>query len=246
VLLANALLGLGQLLLLARSHHLIGWLPAAPGGLWPEVSWGVGFGWVVVFVALVLGDHRTARLIGGLVVLANLVIVVHNQLAGLLISPFATWANWVLLDLAPVLALAAFHRDAPARARRPWLLALLALYLLVSLPLTAADLTGHQAWVPDNAGVGCLLVALLCLAQAPRAWSRRPGTGVWSLSLLLLAGLAGLNRLTSLTVYPNDPHLVKVGLAELLIMAAAAALVVPDAGRAPSAVPSPPPSRSLA
>jgi hypothetical protein len=245
VLLGNALLGLGQLLLLVRSDHLIGWLPSAPGGVWFDLSYGVGFGWVVIFVALVLGDHRTARLIGVLVVLADLVIVLHAQLASLLISPLATWANWVLIDLAPVLALAAFHRDAPARARRPWLLGLLALYLLVSLPLTAADLTGHQAWVPDNPGVGCLLVALLCLAHAPRTWSRRPGTGVWSLTLVLLATLAGLNRLITLAYYPHDPHLVKVGLAELLIMAAAAALVVPDAGRAPRAVPSPPPSRSL-
>jgi hypothetical protein len=245
VLLANALRGLGQLLLLARSHHLIGWLPPAPGGLWPEVSYGAGFGWLVIFVAVVLRDQRTARFIGALVVLADLAVVLHAQLAGLLISPFAAWAGWILIDLAPVLALTAFHRDAPPRARRPWLLALLALYLLVSLPLTAAVLTGHQTWVPDNAGVGCLLVALLCLAQTPRAWSRRPGTGVWSLALLLLAALAGLNRLTSLADYPHDPHLIKVGLAELLIMAATAALVVPDAGRAQTAVPSPPPSRSL-
>jgi hypothetical protein len=245
VLLANALRGLGQLLLLARSHHLIGWLPPAPGGLWPEVSWGVGFGWVVIFVALVLGDHRTARVIGALVVVADLIVVLHAQFQGPLVSPLATWAGWVLIDLTPVLALAAFHRDAPPRARRPWLLALLTLYLLVSLPLTAADLTGHQAWVPDDAGVGCLLVALLCLAQTPRAWSQRPGTGVWSLTLLLVAGLAGLNRLTSLADYPHDPHLIKVGLAELLIMAAAAALVVPDAGRAQTAIPSPPASRSL-
>jgi hypothetical protein len=68
---------------------------------------------------------------------------------------------------------------------------------------------------------------------------------VWSLTLVLLATLAGLNRLITLAYYPHDPHLVMVGLVELLIMAAAAALVVPDAGRAPAAVPSPPPSRSL-
>jgi hypothetical protein len=181
VLLANALLGLGQLLLLARSAHLIGWLPSAPGGGWFDLSYGAGFGWVVVFVAVVLGDHRTARAIGALVVLAGLVITLHAQLAGLLISPFATWAGWVLIDLTPVLALAAFHRDAPPRARRPWLLGLLALYLLVSLPLTAAELTGHQAWVPDNAGVGCLLVALLCLAQTPGPGpgGRARGYGRW-------------------------------------------------------------------
>jgi hypothetical protein len=244
VLLGNALAGLGQLLLLARSDHLIGWLPTAPGGSWFDVSYGAGCGWVVIFVAVIFGDLRTARALGALVVAAELTVILQAQVGDLLISPLATWANWVLIGLAPVLALAAFHRDAPPRARRPWLLALLALYLLVSLPLTAADLTGHQAWVPDNAGVACLLVALLGLAHAPRAWSRRPGTGVWSLSLVLLAALAGLNRLVTLTYYAHDPHLIKVGLAELLIMGVAAALVVPDAGRAQTAVPSPP-SRSL-
>jgi hypothetical protein len=62
----------------------------------------------------------------------------------------------------------------------------------------------------------------------------------WSLTLNLLAVVVGLERLTSLSFYPNNPHLAHVGLAELLIMVAAAALVIPDAARAPVAVPVPP------
>jgi hypothetical protein len=241
VLLANAVWGLGQLVLFARSRHLIGWLPPPAGGLWSTVSYAVGYAWIVVFVAVVLGDYRIARVIGVLAVAAELAVVLHGQLAGLLLSPFASWARWVLIDLAPVLAMAAFHRDAPPAARRPWLLALPAFYLLVSVPLLAAELTGHSAWVPDNPGLCCLLVALLCLAHAPTARSARAGKGVWSLTLVLLAALAALNRITSLAVYRHDPHLIKVGLAELLILAAAAALVAPDAARAPTATPYPQP-----
>jgi hypothetical protein len=241
VMLAHALWGLGQLLILARSRHLIGWLPPPPGGFWPTVSYTIGFAWVVVFVALVLGDYRVARVIAVLVVVADLAVVLDAQLTGALLSPFASWAHWVLSDLAPVLAMAAFHRDSPPVARRPWLLTLPAFYLLVSVPLLAAELTGHGAWVPDNPGLCCILVALLCLAHAPRAWSGRAGTGVWSLTLVLLAAVAGLNRITSLTLYRQDPHLIMVGLAELLILAAAAVLVAPDAARSQAAMPSPPP-----
>jgi hypothetical protein len=73
----------------------------------------------------------------------------------------------------------------------------------------------------------------------PRAWSSRAGLSTWSLTLNLLAVVVGLERLTSLSFYPNNPHLAHVGMAELLIMVAAAALVAPDAARAPAAIPAP-------
>jgi len=245
VMLAHAVWGLGQLVLFARSRHLIGWLPPPPGGFWPALGYAVGYAWIVVFVALVLVDYRTARVIALLVTAADLATVLHAQLAGLLVSPFASWSYWVLLDLAPVLAMAAFHRDAPPVARRPWLLALPAWYLLVSAPVLAAELTGHSAWVPDVPGLCCLLVSLLCLAHAPRAWSGRGGTGVWSLTLVLLAAVAALDRITSLALYQQDPHLINVGLAELLILAVAVALVAPDAARAQAPVSAPPPHLRL-
>jgi hypothetical protein len=104
----------------------------------------------------------------------------------------------------------------------------------------AAELTANSAWVPDIPGQCCILASLLCLAHAPRAWSGRADTGVWSLTLLLLAAVTGLYRLTSLAVYVQDPHLMHVSLAELIILAVAAGLVAPDAARAPTATPSPP------
>ena len=40
------------------------------------------------------------------------------QVAGLLPRPSGTWSSFILFDLAPVLAMAAFHRDAPPTAPR--------------------------------------------------------------------------------------------------------------------------------
>ena len=113
--------------------------------------------------------------------------------------------------------------------------------------LLALQASGNFAWVPDFPGQCCLLAALACLARAPSAWSRRAagsgaGSGAWSLALVLLAAVTAVYRIASLTAYPNDPHLIAVGLAELLILGTAAALIAPDAARAQAATPSPPPA----
>ena len=54
---------------------------------------------------------------------------------------------------------------------------------------------------------------------------------------------AGAWRIVSLGSYLHDPHLINVSLAELLILLAAVALVVPDAARAQAAAPAPLPHR---
>ncbi len=64
---------------------------------------------------------------------------------------------------------------------------------------------------------------------------------MWSLTLTLLAALAGAYRIASLNDYLHDPHLIAVSLAELLILMLAVALVVPDAARAQAAAPASPP-----
>ena len=112
----------------------------------------------------------------------------------------------------------------------------------MAVPLLAVQAAGNSAWLPDFSGLYCVLAALACLAHAPRAWSPRAvGSGVWSLALALLAADAGAYRVFSLTDYLNDPHLIGVSLAELLIVVIAVALVAPDAARAPAATPAPPP-----
>jgi hypothetical protein len=248
VLLVHAVLGLEVLVRTAWSRRLFG-LPAppaslavaAPGGLWPTAYHLVNFAWVVIFVALALGHYRTARVLAVLAIVPGLAALLQAQLTGIMPAPFGPWAWWVLFNLVPVLTMAAFHSDAPPPARLPWLLALPAGYLLVFGPVLALLATGNSAWLPDWPGVCCLLAALACLGHAPRAWSRQAGgSGVWSLTLALLAAVAGVFRIVTLTAYQHDPHLMKVSLAELLILVAAAALVAPDAARAQAATPSPP------
>jgi hypothetical protein len=251
VMLVNAVRGLDALVLTTWSRRVVGWLPAPPAsivpgspGPWPPVVWYlVDYALIVVFVLLVLGYYRTAQVIAALAIVPDLARVLYGQFTGrFLAAPIGPWAFWVLLLCVPVLAMTAFHRDAPPAARRPWLLALPANYLLVVVPLLALQATGNSAWLPDFSGLYCILVALACLAHAPRAWSRQAaGSGVWSLTLALLAADAGAYRIFSIADYLHDPHLITVSLAELLILMAAVALVAPDAARAHTSAPTPPP-----
>jgi hypothetical protein len=249
VLLVHAMIGTNVLVFLLWGRRLVGWLPAPPGSLvvaGPGGGWGTVFclasgAWIVIFVTLGLGYYRTARVLAALTIVPGLAALLEARRTGVMPAPFGPWAFWVLLDLAPVLAMTAFHRNAPPAAPRRWLLALPVGYLLVYGTLLALQDTGNSAWLPDFSGLCCILVTLACLAHAPRAWSRRaPGAGLWSLTLALLAALAGAYRILSLTAYSADPHLINVSLAELVIMLAAVTLVAPDAARAQAATPAPP------
>jgi hypothetical protein len=249
VILVHAVLAVNVLVLLVWSRRLAGWLHVLPaslvdvssGSVWPTVYYLVNVAWIVIFVTLALGHHRTARVLAALAIVPGLAALVQGQLTGIMPAAFGPWPFWVLLDLVPVLAMTAFHRDAGPAAPWPWLLALPASYLLVYGPLLALQATGNSAWLPDFSGRCCILVSLACLAHAPRAWSRQAaGTGPWSLTLTLLAAVAGAYRIATLSDYLHDPHLIAVSLAELLIMLAAAALVALDAARAQTATPAPP------
>jgi hypothetical protein len=248
VMLMHAVVALDVLVRAAWSHRLFG-LPAppaslavfTPGGVWPTVFYVVNVAWIVIFATLALGHYRTARVLAALAIVPGLVALLQAQLTGIMPAPFGPWAWWVLFNLVPVAAMTAFHRDASPVARWPWLLALPAGYLLVFVPVLVLLATGNAAWLPDFSGLCCLLVALACLAHVPRAWSRQAdGSGVWSLTLTLLAAVAGAYRIVTLANYLHDPHLITVSLAELLILVAAAALVAPDAARAQTATPAPP------
>jgi hypothetical protein len=247
VLLVHAVLAANVLVFLMSSRRLVGWLPAppaslviAPAGAWDTVYYLVCLAWIAIFVTLALRHYRTARVLAALAIVPGLVALLQAQLTGIPPAPFGSWIFWVLVDLAPVLAMTVFHGDAPSAAPGPWLLALPAGYVLVYGPLMALQATGNSAWLPDFPGLCCILVALGCLAHAP--WIRsRPGSGVWSLALALLAAVAAAYRIVTLTGYLHDPHLINVSLAELLILLVAVALIAPDAARAQAAPPAPPP-----
>ena len=256
VTLVQAVRGLEVLVLTAWSRHAFSWLPAPPAGLVlatpsgalpPTVWYLVAYAWIVAFLTLALRYYRTAQAIAALAIVPDLVTLLQGQFTGRLPAPYiGPWAFFFLLNLAPVLAMTAFHQDAPQAPRWPWLLALPANYFLVVVPLLALDLNGNSAWVPDFPGLYCILVSVACLVYVPRIWARRgAASGVWSLALTLLAADAGAYRLFSIADYLRDPHLIDVGLAELLILVVAVALVVPDAARAQAATPAPPPFPQL-
>ena len=252
VLLVHAVLAVDVLVFLVWGRRLVGWLPAppaslvvAPGGVWDAVYYLASLAWVVIFVTLALGHYRNARVLAALAIVPGLVALLQAQLTGIRPAPFGPWIFWVLADLAPVLAMTAFHRDAAPTPPWRWLLALPAGYVLVYGPLLALQVTGNSAWLPDFPGLCCILVALGCLARAPGIRSR-PGSGVWSLTLALLAAAAAAYRIVTLTDYLHDPHLINVSLAELLILLAAVALVAPDAARTQTATPAPPHPRAMA
>jgi hypothetical protein len=250
VMLMHAVLAVDLVVLTAWNHRLSGFAapPATlqtswPSDVWPAVYYLANFAWIAVFGSLALGHYRTARVVAVLAIVPGLVALLQAQLTGTMPAPFGSWAFWLLLSLAPVLAMAAFHRDAPQPARRPWLLALPVGYLLVYVPLLTLYATGNSAWIPDFPGLCCILVSLACLGRTPWIRSRATaGSGVWSLTLTLLAALAGAYRITSLTDYLHrDPHMITVSLAELLILLVAVGLVAPDAAQAQKATPAPPP-----
>ena len=247
MVLVHAMLAVNVLVFLLWSRRLAGWLPAppaslvvAPGGGWAAAYYLASLAWIVIFATLARGHYRTARVLAPPAILPGLVALLQAQLTGTMPAPFGSWVFWVLIELAPVLAMTAYHRDGPPAATGRRLLALPAGYVLVYGPLLALRATGNSAWLPDFSGLCCILVALGCLVHAP--WIRsRPGSGVWSLTLALLAAVAAAYRIITLTDYLNDPHLIAVSLAELLIVVAAAALVATDAARAQAATPGPPP-----
>lgn len=250
VLLVHSVLAVNVLVNLVWHDQLVGWLPAPPGSLAPAfgAAWATAYclanvAWILAFVSLSRGRYRTARVLAALAIVPGLAGLLQAQFTGILPAPFGPWVFWILLDLAPVLGMTAFHQDAPRVTPWPWLLAVPAGYVLVYGPVLALEETGNFAWLPDFPGLCCILVSLACLAHAPRAWSGRTSeTGLWSLALVLLTAVAAVYRILTLTDFVHDPHLINVGLAELLIMLAAAALVAPDAARAQAATTAPPTS----
>src|SRR5215472_7566216 len=128
VILGHAVLALGACVFLAWTHHLLGWLPAPPArmsgaqdSVWPSVWYAVGYAYIVIYVSLILGYYRTAQVTAVLAIIPDLVYLVRQQLTYHQPSQSGQWAGLILLDLAPVLAMAAFHRDAPPVRHRPWL-----------------------------------------------------------------------------------------------------------------------------
>jgi hypothetical protein len=219
VTLARATQALGSFSVLAWAHRPFGLFAPPPqllagpwDSIWATTWYAVGYAWIVAYVALVLGYHRTAQVIAVLAIAPELVYLLHYP---------GWWIWWILFDLIPVLAMAAFHSGAPPVARRNWLSALPVSFVLVAVPVIALQASIDPRWL-DRPGLCCILVTVGCLARALLARSRgRADSGEWSLALILLAAAAGANQVVA---FVDDPYLLTAGLPELLVMAAAVAV----------------------
>jgi hypothetical protein len=184
--------------------------------------------WIFAYLALVLRFLRAARVLAvAAVVAAGLYALVDLVRPG---HPFAM-TRWLelLLEALVVLALAAFHRDAPPVRRRQWLAA-----LPVGTALVAAGLYWpliSQGFGPDGDPLAHVQLALVdwpgvcCLALLGAALVAlvRPVPS-WSLALAMVApAVFGLRAFTLLDYMGTLPSSEIVGV---LVTGAAEATAV--------------------
>jgi hypothetical protein len=174
------------------------WLPAVPPpppmlttDAWQLVAAALGVGWIVAYLALVLGFRRVARVLAVVSLAAEATHIVVNAIRWDYSFAGAGWLS-LCFDVIVVAALAAFHRDAPPVRRRYW---------LPALPIGAAFVTAGFFWPlavygfgPDGSprdhlplslmdwpGLCCTAFVLAALVTLVR------NTPTWSLALALLA-----------------------------------------------------------
>jgi hypothetical protein len=200
------------------------WHTALPTGWWPSVTVVAHLLWLPAYLALLFGHRLVAQLLAvlalGAVVLANL----HK---------FDTGAPFVLSDLVflafaalPVLALVAFHREAPRVRARPWLIALPVAALVELGFLLAQPIDLRRFPLLDWPATTCVMLvaaALVHLALPRRAPS-------WSLALALLGvAVFTLREMTLMEYVHAAPESQRATLTTLglLEVAAVAAVTVP-------------------
>lgn len=153
----------------------------------------LGLGWVAAYVALVIGHRRAARQFAGLSLLPT-VITTAVDLAATGGAYLASHTVELLMTAVPVLALSAFHRDAPPVRSRPWLVALPVGVALVTGVLLLTQAPGRWVLV-DFPGLACAATIAATLGY----WVTSARAASWLITLALLAvGALGLRVVTLL------------------------------------------------
>ncbi|HEU5108325.1 MAG TPA: hypothetical protein VFT95_07185, partial [Micromonosporaceae bacterium] len=179
----------------------VGWLPRSPVaaeaavGTW-SMTWRLlGIGAVIAYAALLFGNWRAARWIGGLLLAVG---VVSTGVAAPTQPAAATFASLcgLLCAAVPLGALAAFHEDAPRAPRRPWLVAFVVGLLVASMPFHLLQPFDGGVLRLDWAGL-CVVVVVLAAAVhlAGRLTGRVRADSPWPLTLTLLAATVLVQRL---------------------------------------------------
>jgi hypothetical protein len=218
----------------------IPWLPV-PGGVSPADPLPIlgnlaGLLWVGAYIAVVLGHRRVAGILGALAVVPGVVAAI-SATAELVVNggPGFVGALWVnlLVNVLLVSALMAFHQDAPAVSRQPWLIALGVGVVANPLPVFAVLTPPDQLLLLDWPGLCCLAVVAVAVAYLIVPALRSPAK---SLALALLAMLAfalrGVTLLDSWLFFGSAPTgLALVELATVLVVTVSAAKLAAQALR---------------
>ena len=172
---------------------------AGPLGAWiVAVDVTLGLLWIAAFIALVLGHRRIAAIAGALAFLPS-AIDLASTLGGLLDAGLRGFLlSQVAMAIAvglPLLALAAFHAEAPPLRREPWLLAGVGTAALAVLPAYVSLLP--TVYFADRPAWWAIAIVVAGVAHLMR---RRHGRGDprWTLTLAVLAGIVLAVRLVTL------------------------------------------------
>ncbi|QXV55757.1 hypothetical protein [Amycolatopsis sp. TNS106] len=158
-----------------------------------------GLVWVAAYLSLVTGRWRSARLLAVLA-LAPSVVFFAVDFATVEGAYGLSRVTGLLVDAVPVLALAAFHRQASPVKARPWLIALPVGVSLLTIALLLTSFTAPA--LVDWPGVVCTAVfvaAVMYLSVPGMSW--RSATVSWSTTLALFALTALGQRVVTLLDY---------------------------------------------
>ncbi|HLL67228.1 MAG TPA: hypothetical protein VK453_16205 [Micromonosporaceae bacterium] len=231
-----------------------------PGVIIPE---GVGLGypsqwqalwsltallWLPAYLSIVHGHLRVGRALAILAFLPRVLAVVVERAGGH--TAFSvSQAYWLLFDLMPLLALAAFHQGAPRVEPRRWLLAL-PVGVVVTFAAVLLGRPAHDGYpLVDLPGLWCVgLCAAAAVHLVTTGGGAQRGAPHWPLALAVLAtGAFGLRALTLLDYVrftfplPNRSTMIAVSLAEAVAVLVVVLWLGLPAKRALRALPAWPP-----
>lgn len=201
---------------------------ATPMTAWDVVMHVTGLVWLGAFLLLLFGHWTAARALAWLGLAVSMVDTIAStvDVRRLTIDPFALtrWTH-LLVSIVLVLALIAFHPDAPAPRRRPWLVAL---PVAAGLTIAAQLVIPASAWAFADWSTMCV-TAFVGAALVHLAVPARRRVVDWTHALALLGGAVLVQRLLTLIDYIGDPvpqmaAVLLIGLAEAGVVLA---LLVP-------------------
>ncbi|MFD6751920.1 hypothetical protein [Micromonospora gifhornensis] len=205
LLLTHAVMVTGSIAIALWYSGKLAWLPApapefaltTPASIW-SATWNLaGYAWLPAYLALVLGYRRVAQAVALLAIVPPITTAMAQAVGDepLTVSPWAMR----LVDVALLLAMAAFPHGAAPVSRRPWLLALPIGIFLVALPLFILQAVEPALRLLDWPGLLCAAVAVaMAVHLTARATGRSTRTLPWSLAFTLLAATALVLRAATL------------------------------------------------